>query len=175
MSEPLAHKIEDLRAIGARLFELLNEVASDAGLALSTPRRHSDFSLAEVAQGILKQRRVRSEHLPLELFSEPAWDILLDLFIAVVEQQQISVSSACLATVVPATTALRWLDILQHQGLVERYPSADDKRVTFVRLTNAGRNVLRGYLSAVCSQPATTRAATSRHPQHAKPRLASNG
>lgn len=154
MSELLAHKIAELRATGVRLFELLDEIKSDAGSVASRPTTYSDFALANVAHKILRQRRGRSEHLPPELFSEPAWDMLLDLFIAQMEQKKISVTSVCLVTPVPTTTALRWLDVLQSLSLIERHPSADDKRVTFVRLSREGRNALRRYLSAICDEPA---------------------
>ena len=39
-----------------------------------------------------------------ELFGEPAWDILLDLYIANVENKPVSVSSACIGSAAPPTT-----------------------------------------------------------------------
>jgi hypothetical protein len=167
MPDLLAEKINELRATGVHLFELIDGLKNNDLGVCRTPsavgstksREYSDFALAHVARKIIANRRSRSEQLPAELFSEPAWDILLDLFIARMEQQQISISSACLASPVPTTTALRWLEVIQNLGLVERYPSPDDKRVTYVQLSSSGHSALRRYLSEVCEQAAT--AATS--------------
>lgn len=57
------------------------------------------------------------------------------------EQQQISVTSASLATGLSAITALRSLDVVQNLGLIERPPCADDRRVTLARLTRTGREL----------------------------------
>ena len=120
---------------------------------------HSDFALAQDARKVLVIRRERLKHLPPELFSEPAWDILLDLFVSQMQQKDISVSSACLSSHVPQTTALRWLDVLTNLGLVERYASPDDKRVCFVRLTSAGRHAMRCHLSTERNLRSSTQAA----------------
>jgi len=71
-----------------------------------------------------------------DLFSDPCWDILLDLFIAHRRNQDISVTSACLAAQVPATTALRWMTVLEKLGLIERQKDTADSRRRFVRLTD---------------------------------------
>ena len=42
----------------------------------------SDEALATVAQRIYRARARRAHYLPPDLFGEPAWDILLDLFVA---------------------------------------------------------------------------------------------
>ncbi len=68
----------------------------------------------------------------------PGWDILLDLYRARAARQEISVSSASIGAACAATTALRWLAILEEMQLTERRPDADDKRRVFVDLTNDG-------------------------------------
>jgi hypothetical protein len=69
------------------------------------------------------------------LFAEPSWDILLDLFIAGLAGREVSVSSACLASPAPATTALRHIGQLVDSGLVARRRSQHDARVTYLELT----------------------------------------
>ena len=49
----------------------------------------------------LKQRRERTRHLPEGYFGEPAWDILLDLFVAEAGAKTIPIGSACVAGGVP--------------------------------------------------------------------------
>ncbi len=71
-------------------------------------RRSVPKKLGMLAREIYKARRLRDAVLP-RLFGEPAWDILLDLFASEAEHIDVSVSSACLAAGVPATTAHRYL------------------------------------------------------------------
>jgi hypothetical protein len=68
----------------------------------------SATELAALARRYLRHRRERERLLP-DLFADPAWDILLDLFAASIERRPVSVSSACVAAAVPPTTALRWI------------------------------------------------------------------
>lgn len=102
--------------------------------------------LARVARGILQRRRQREKHLPGHLFAEPAWDILLDLFAADIEGISVSVTSACLAANVPATTAQRYLRALQQERLIARVSDPQDKRRTFVAITPLGRAALGEWL-----------------------------
>jgi hypothetical protein len=54
------------------------------------------------------------------LFGEPAWDLLLDLFVAASEQRPVSIMSASTAASISVENAVRWLTLLEEQGLVER-------------------------------------------------------
>lgn len=49
-----------------------------------------------------------------DLFGEPAWDMIVDLFIAAEENKTVSVSSLCIDASVPMTTVLRWNNILAY-------------------------------------------------------------
>ncbi|OYX90713.1 MAG: MarR family transcriptional regulator [Novosphingobium sp. 35-62-5] len=94
---------------------------------------------AEVARATYRDRRRRTDlFADPALFGEPAWDILLDLFIAAKERKRLPVTSACIGAHVPPTTALRWLRILEARGLVEREDDGRDGRRTFVCLTFRG-------------------------------------
>lgn len=69
------------------------------------------------------------------LFADPAWFILLDLFVRQHSGLQTSVSSACHASFSPVTTALRHISILTDRNIIERqYDSVDQRRV-FLTLT----------------------------------------
>ena len=82
-----------------------------------------------------RRRRSRALFFDESLFGEPAWDVLLDLFIAAKERKRVPVTSACIGAAVPTTTALRWLTILEDRGLVLREADPTDARRIFVRLT----------------------------------------
>ena len=72
----------------------------------------------DLARHIYQLRRNRDASFAAELFSEPAWDILLHLFIADAEGRSVSVSSACDGAATPQTTALRKLRQLEEARLI---------------------------------------------------------
>lgn len=101
-----------------------------------------------VAREIYAERRRRHKHLPADLFGEPTWDILLDLYIAAREDRRVPTTSACIGAHVPPTTALRWLRILEARGLVEREDDGRDGRRTFVRLSPRGLSAMDACLAS---------------------------
>lgn len=84
---------------------------------------------------VRRARGLRHRFLDPELFGEPAWDILLDLYSANLAQKRVAVGSVCIASGVPATTAIRWLKVMETKGLVRRLPDPTDARRTFVELS----------------------------------------
>ena len=105
---------------------------------------------AEVARSAYRERRRRGEiFADPALFGEPAWDMLLDLFIAAKERKRLPVTSACIGAAVPATTALRWLTVLEEKGLIMRENDANDARRVFVRLSTEGYEKMVAYFSDV--------------------------
>ena len=96
----------------------------------------------ECAEKIYNLRRKRDKIFKTGLFSDPAWDILLDLYISERSNKEIYVTSACLAAGVPASTGLRWITILIQNGYVERRGDAADARRSLVSLTSLGRDLL---------------------------------
>jgi len=109
------------------------------------------LDFGRMAKMIYCGRRNRDKAIGIDdLFNDPAWDILLDLLVNETSHKPVSVTSACIASCVPPTTALRWLSTLEEYGLVERAEDATDARRTFVRLTKTGRKkVCAAILSSV--------------------------
>ncbi len=93
----------------------------------------------------LRQRRARARHFNQRLFSDPAWDMLLDLFVAHVEGQAISTSSACIGAGVASTTGLRWLNTLEAEGLVRRVADPRDRRQRFIHLRPDAISAVRAW------------------------------
>lgn len=73
-----------------------------------------------------------------DLFADPAWDMLLDLYVAQVAGRRVSVSDACIAAAVPQATALRWLNMLDQRGLVVRTADTTDRRRWWMTLSAEG-------------------------------------
>lgn len=100
----------------------------------------------------IRSRRLRAQYFQPELFADPAWDMLLDLFAAELERRQVSVSSLCIAAAVPPTTALRWIGTLHDAGLFERKADPADRRRAYIALSAKAIDGMRAYLAAVKRQ-----------------------
>ena len=117
-------------------------------------------AFAEMARSTYAKRRKRVAIFgDPELFGEPGWDILLDLYIAQIEEKSVSVSSACIGSASPPTTGLRWLGVLADQGLVEREHDPQDQRRVLVRLTDKALGAMDDYFASSASLNADRRAA----------------
>lgn len=102
----------------------------------------------EHIQKIIDARRLRATVFDSDLFADPAWDILLDLYRAHLAQQRICVTSVCFGAGVPVSTALRWLNALEERNLAKRSQDPLDGRRFFVALTDEGANAMAKYFSA---------------------------
>ncbi|HTN13372.1 MAG TPA: MarR family transcriptional regulator [Sphingomonadaceae bacterium] len=147
----------------SRLLTLSQQLLSMAGAATSAHRKEEGAnppwgSLAKepdenlliyVAEALYRHRQTRRELFPSNLFGEPGWDILLDLYISSERNRQVTVSDACLASLVPSTTALRSLAQLEQDGLVERHRDPQDGRRIYVRLLPDAKARMIAYLTGV--------------------------
>lgn len=101
--------------------------------------RTKAISVAHAARKVYETRRRRDSIFgQRELFGEPAWEMLLDLAIAEEEGQRLSISSACIGSCAPPSTALRYIKAMEESGLVTRIGDITDARRTYVKLTKGG-------------------------------------
>lgn len=96
---------------------------------------------------IVRQRQLRGRFFDADLFADPAWDMLLDLTAARAEHTRVSVTSLCIASGVPPTTALRWIGQMIDAGLLERIEDETDRRRAFVALTDKAAESMARYFA----------------------------
>lgn len=113
---------------------------------------YSDRWMLDQAQTLYEERRLREKFFPVHFFAEPAWDILLDLLIHEIKGRRAPVTSVCLASSVPPTTALRWIGILEKEELIERKPAEYDRRVHWLSMTPKGASLVKRYIIALNSR-----------------------
>lgn len=94
---------------------------------------------------IIRQRQLRAEFFDGDLFADPAWDMLLDLTAARAEHARVSVTSLCIASAVPPTTALRWIAQMTASGLFERVEDDTDRRRVFIGLSDKAADAMARY------------------------------
>lgn len=125
-------------------------VSEFGGLADGRPQTHSfPDGRARMVRGLLARRRRRTRYFPADLFADPAWDMLLDLYAAHYEKAQVSSSSLCIAAAVPATTALRWIASMTEAGWLEREADPKDKRRILIRISEVARVQLDRYFDDI--------------------------
>lgn len=87
---------------------------------------------------VLLVRRARSDVLGKNLFSDPAWDILLELYAAKLGRRQMSAEDLARAIETPKSVTGRWIAALEEQGLTRRDRTRSDPTCTWVSLTCDG-------------------------------------
>jgi len=144
--------------LAAELTELAHSLSSySLSLLMNSPGPAGSESaslnrdtILQACRQTYEYRRLRDEFFGAsDLFSDPAWDILLDLFISDLEGRDLSITDACIGAAVPMTTALRWIVILEQRGLACRENDQRDARRVFLRLSAHGRDIMTRYCERV--------------------------
>jgi len=104
-------------------------------------------TLRAVAERLYAERRKRDAHFPPGLFGEPAWDLLLALFIAWDEGRDVSLAEAYEAAKVDPQDGPALIQRLVAAGLVIRSRGQDDRRQPSVVLTDHAVDRLGDYLA----------------------------
>lgn len=130
-----------LRELGAELVQIAE--------ALSAERREERSLRPALVRSHIAARALRARVFDEGLFVDPAWDILLDLTLAAMEDRRITISSACIASRSPSTTGLRHIENLVRAGLCRRFREEGDRRRVYVELTEEGAARITAYLLAL--------------------------
>jgi len=93
---------------------------------------------------ILMFRRGREEVFGKCLFSDPAWDILLELYAAHLGRRTLSTVDLAAEIGLPESTVTRWVDVLAENGIVDR-PGTVREAVSLTDHGAAGMQRLAGH------------------------------
>jgi len=104
-----------------------------------------------LARTLINHLNRRPLYLPGVAVEDPQWLMTLELFAAAEEGRAVSVSSLCLSSGVPATTALRHIRALEMGGVFQRASHPRDRRIWHVRLSDGARSQVARYLNAISS------------------------
>ncbi len=157
VQQPAPGTGKSLDAIADQLEQLVYQIReTDPNPVTISPTRGDASGSTDYLTIARKLYHIRRKRVAIfgsiELFGEPAWDLLLDLYIAHATGSELSVSSACIGAAVPATTALRYLGILQREGLILREQDPRDQRRINVRLSRFGIERMEAYFSEIAGR-----------------------
>ena len=92
---------------------------------------------------VVAARQMREALIGKDLFADPAWDMLLQLYAAFLSQRRISTGELILASGVPSTTGLRWIQKLELVGLENRAVDPLDGRRVWAEISEEGALKMR--------------------------------
>lgn len=129
-----------------------NPPSEDDGTARLQRTTRAPAPDPRLVRQIIRQRQMRGKFFDPELFADPAWDMLLDLTAARAEHLRVSVTSLCIASGVPPTTALRWIGVLTEGGLVKRVEDPSDRRRAFIALSDKAADDMARFFAEIGSK-----------------------
>jgi CheY-like chemotaxis protein len=88
----------------------------------------TDLELLAVLRTLKRTSDQRAKFFDQTIFGDPCWDILLELTAARIQGQPVPVASACNATNLPFSTALRYIRRLVELGMIKRWQDPNDRR-----------------------------------------------
>ena len=139
--------VQKIKKIEQLLKQIIAEEKFDDLLKNHLINYNTYFSYAEHE---VRSRIIRNNTFSeYRIFSDPAWDILLELFIADAVESKLSISALGIESGVPSTTVMRWITVLANRGLLFRIDDPSDKRRTWVHITNKGRSLMRQYFAYI--------------------------
>lgn len=104
-----------------------------------TPLRRG-VTLYAMAERLYSQRRARDAFFPPDLFGEPAWDLLLALFMALQEGREMKLAEACKAAGTGGAAGEILIARVEKAGLIHRAGG-------HVKLTSDGVERMTDYLT----------------------------
>lgn len=119
-----------------------------ASASKRTDRIGVEPKLLERARSAYSMVTRRRQMLGDALFFDPAWNMLLDLFINEACGRRLSVTALCIGSHSSSATALRYVAMLVRDGLIERVADATDGRRSHVHLSPKGWQAMRSLLSS---------------------------
>lgn len=103
--------------------------------------------IVAMVQREIRRRKLRAQLLGINpvFFSMPAWEILLELFLADLTGQRNKVTTVGLDSGIPQSTVQRWLAVLENLKLIQRRRDRIDKRRQWIGLSAKARQALYRY------------------------------
>jgi DNA-binding MarR family transcriptional regulator len=105
-------------------------------------RRNED---AAFIRALVALRRRRIDRLAIPKMSEPAWDILLDVYACQLEGIRLPITAVGIMAAIPAATAQRWIKRLTQQGMLVRIADTGDQRRAYVSLAAGTWEAMRAW------------------------------
>lgn len=123
-------------------FEILEKRISTSDTQISEDKIFfsEDLDTANLinrAEKYLQWGRLKSQTLDTGngLFADSCWNMCLDIYLCGLKGEQVTVSAIAHSSGIPMTTAMRYINVMVDQGLLEKTQNPDDNRMIFVSIS----------------------------------------
>ena len=137
----MAHEIHSARLEAA--LAIVRQASARLAVLSDPHSAEAGQSLRSVAERLYAERRRRDEYFPMGLFGEPAWDLLLSLFIAGDDGREVPLEEAYRSAKVDPEDGPALIEKLIDKNLVARSRT----RRNSIMLTDTGMDRLSDYLA----------------------------
>jgi hypothetical protein len=96
----------------------------------------------------IRTRRDRICRFGSQLFSDPAWDMLLALYEAHLRSECMFATDLCIASSAPVNVARRWISVLERQQLIVPANEPKSAYEVSLRLSPRGAELMSEHFSA---------------------------
>jgi len=120
---------------------------TEAVLSGAPPEGFDDSDTAGRVGRILKLRTSRRRIFDAELFGEPAWDMLLQLYDAQLRGRTHCIADLCAASGIPPSAALRWIQCLVDGNWISKRCDPCDRQHVIVSLSPKGADAMQRFFS----------------------------
>ena len=158
-AQELFERAAQFRTMARDIMVLADEAEADA-MALVGPNldrvpeknKHESCSKSRFLESVeyhLHVRKIREKYFGKKIFGEPAWDILLELYVSELQDKKISTSNLILSSSYSSSTAMRWIKNLEENSMIFKSPSKIDGRVQYQRISKAAFDQMTSYFERI--------------------------
>lgn len=152
LSKRLSHSSKGIekRALETEVRSLQTRLERTCDFSSNVPsvQHRADSAEAERrARSIIRVRCGRAALFSSDLFGEPAWDMLLELYATELADRVACVSGVCRDSGAPFSTALRWIKMLEDNGWVTRLPNHGSPPQSFLSLTDKSKSAMKRFFA----------------------------
>ncbi|WP_394664707.1 hypothetical protein [uncultured Sphingomonas sp.] len=143
----------------------LRRIRDELALLESLVRSETEARIrpADIGQIIRSAREGIGQVFDAELFADPAFDMLLFVFLEEEAGRPVETSACYRASGVPRTTAVRWINMMVSNGMFESAPHPTDRRLALLSLSEDTRARVRQWLTGL--RPMVERMTLRDHPR----------
>ena len=146
-TESVDDKLSTLTGEIRLLGSLLQNQASHAAAPVDVPASMRTNPNAALLRKLIRAESTRAMAIGGKALGDPAWNILLELILASLEDRKVAVSSACIVAGVATTTALRLITRMVDDGVLMRVPDESDGRRHFLAIEPTVERALKSYIA----------------------------
>lgn len=129
----------------------IRRIRDELAFVESLVRSEADarITAADIGRIIRSAREGIGQFFDAELFADPAFDMLLFVFLEEEAGRPVETSACYRASGVPRTTAVRWINMMVSNGMFESAPHPTDRRLALLSLSEDTRASVRQWLNGM--------------------------